>query len=194
MSWRRRVLLIALFAAAPVLLVMAPGAMAAEAAHPAFNWKKEAFRYVNFLVVVGVLWWLLKDRVPKFFDDRRAKIDQAIKEANASKSKADERRAEYEAKIAQVEQEIAAIDAEQARRVEEMRDELARATEAAAGRVSQEAEERIAAELDQARAGLQREASMLALEIAEELIKKRVKKKHHRKLFEETVDKLEGIK
>ncbi len=137
---------------------------------------------------------MLKDRVPKFFDDRRAKIDQAIKEANASKSKADERRAEYDAKIAQVEQEIAAIDAEQARRVEEMRDELARATEAAAGRVSQEAEERIAAELDQARAELQREASLLALELAEGLIKKRVKKKHHRKLFEETVEKLEGIK
>ncbi len=194
MSWRRRVLLIALFAAAPLLLVMAPGAMAADVVHHAFNWKKEAFRYVNFLVVVGVLWWLLKDMVPKFFDDRRAKIDQAIKEANASKSKADERRAEYDAKIAQVEQEIAAIDAEQARRVEEMRDELARATEAAAGRVSQEAEERIAAELDQARAELQREASLLALELAEGLIKKRVKKKHHRKLFEETVEKLEGIK
>ena len=187
-------ILVAIFANAALSLAMAPGAMAAEVVHHAFNWKKEALRYVNFLVVVGVLWWLLKDRVPKFFDDRRAKIDQAIKDANASKAKADERRAEYEAKIAQVEQEIAAIDAEQARRVEEMRDELARAAEAAAGRVSQEAEERIAAELDQARAELQREASLLAVELAEDLIKERVKKKHHRKLFDETVEKLEGLK
>lgn len=173
---------------------MAPGAMAAEAVHQAFNWKKEVFRYVNFLVVVGVLWWLLKDRVPKFFDDRRAKIDQAIKEAKAAKAEAEARRVGYEDKIAHVEQEIAAIDAEQARWVEEMRDELARATEAAAGRVSQEAEERIAAELDQARAELQREASLLAVELAEDLIKERVKKKHHRKLFDETVEKLEGLK
>ena len=173
---------------------MAPGALAVEAAHPAFNWKKEALRYVNFLVVVGVLWWLLKDRVPKFFDDRRAKIDQAIKEAKVAKAEAEARRAGYEDKIAHVEQEIAAIDAEQARWVEEMRDELARATEAAAGRVSQEAEERIAAELDQARAELQREASLLAVELAEDLIKERVKKKHHRKLFDETVEKLEGLK
>ncbi len=194
MSRRCRVLLLSLFAAVALLLSMAPGAMAAEAVHQAFNWKKEVFRYVNFLVVVGVLWWLLKDRVPKFFDDRRAKIDQAIKEAKVAKAEAEARRAGYEDKIAHVEQEIAAIDAEQARWVEEMRDELARATEAAAGRVSQEAEERIAAELDQARAELQREASLLAVELAEDLIKERVKKKHHRKLFDETVEKLEGLK
>ena len=194
MRRRSRVLLLAVFAAVALLLSMAPGAMAAEAVPHAFNWKKEVLRYVNFLVVVGVLWWLLKDRVPKFFDDRRAKIDQAIKEAKASKAKADERRAEYEDKIAHVEQEIAVIDAEQGRRVEEMREELARATEAAVGRVSQEAEERIAAELDQARAELQREASLLAVELAEGLIKDRVKKKHHRKLFDEIVEKLEGLK
>ena len=194
MSRSRRVLLIALFAAAPILLVMAPGAMAAEVVHHAFNWKKEALRYVNFLVVVGVLWWLLKDRVPKFFDDRRAKIDQAIKEANASKAKGDERRVEYEAKIAQVEQDIAVIDAERDRRIESMRVELTQAAEATAERVAHDAEERIESELNRARADLQREASLLALELAEGLIKERVKKKHHRKLFEETVEKLEGLK
>ena len=194
MSWRRRVLLIALFAAAPVLLVMAPGAMAAEAAHPAFNWKKEALRYVNFLVVVGVLWWLLKDRLPRFFAERRRKIEESLGEAKAIKADAEAKRAEYGAKIARVEQEIAAIDTKRDRRIEAMRVELTQAAEATAERVAHDAEERIAAELDQARAGLQREASMLALEIAEELIKKRVKKKHHRKLFEETVEKLEGIK
>ena len=107
---------------------------------------------------------------------------------------AEAKRAEYGAKIARVEQEIAAIDTERDRRIEAMRVELTQAAEATAERVAHDAEERIAAELDQARAGLPREASMLALEIAEELIKKRVKKKHHRKLFEETVQKLEGIK
>jgi F-type H+-transporting ATPase subunit b len=168
--------------------------MAAEAAHPAFNWKKEALRYVNFLVVVGVLWWLLKDRLPRFFAERRRKIEESLGEAKAIKADAEAKRAEYGGKIARVEQEIAAIDTERDRRIEAMRVELTQAAEATAERVAHDAEERIAAELDQARAGLQREASMLALEIAEELIKKRVKKKHHRKLFEETVEKLEGIK
>ncbi len=187
-------ILVAIFVNAALALAMAPGAMAAEVVHHAFNWKKEALRYVNFLVVVGVLWWLLKDRVPKFFDDRRAKIDKAIKEAKASKAKADERRAEYEAKIAQVEQEIAAIDEEQARRLEEYRAEMARAAEAAAVRVSHEAEERIEAELDHARSELQREASLLAVELAEGLIKDRVRKKDQQKLFDSVIDKLEDLK
>ncbi|MFQ6673005.1 MAG: hypothetical protein ACE5KY_06865, partial [Candidatus Tectimicrobiota bacterium] len=142
MSRRWPILLMVLVVTGALLLVVAPGALAAEAGRPAFSWKKEGLKTLNLLIVLGVLWWFLKDRLPAFFAERRGKIDQAIEEAKAAKAEAEAKRAEYEAKIARVEQEIAAIDAEGARRVEAMRAELARAAASAAERVAAEAEER----------------------------------------------------
>ena len=187
-----RPLLIAL-AAAALVLAAAPVVLAAEAAHPAFEWKKEAMKTFNLLVVLGVLWWFLKDRLPRFFAERRSSIDKAIEEARAAKAEAEAKRDEYEAKLARIEQDIAEIDAEGARRVEAMRAELDRAAEAASERIAAESTDRIAEELERARAELQREASLLAVELAEELIRGRVGKDDQRKLFDVTIEKLKGL-
>ena len=192
MRRRCRPLLITL-AAAALVLAAAPVVLAAEAAHPAFEWKKEAMKTFNLLVVIGVLWWFLKDRLPRFFAERRSSIDKAIEEARAAKAEAEAKRDEYEAKLARIEQDIAEIDAEGARRVEAMRAELDRAAEAASERIAAESTDRIAEELERARAELQREASLLAVELAEELIRGRVGKDDQRKLFDVTIEKLKGL-
>ena len=175
------------------MLAVAPVVLAAEAAHPTFEWKKEAMKTFNLLVVLGVLWWALKDRLPRFFAERRGAIDKAIEEAKAAKAEAEAMRAEYEAKLARIEQDIAGIDAEGARRVEAMRAELDRAAEAASERIAAESTDRIAEELEKARAELQREASLLAVELAEEIIKGRVGKDDQRKLFDATIEKLKEL-
>ena len=192
MNRRCRPLLITL-AAAALVLAAAPVVLAAEAAHPTFEWKKEAMKTFNLLVVLGVLWWFLKDRLPRFFAERRSSIDKAIEEARAAKAEAEAKRDEYEAKLARIEQDIAEIDAEGARRVEAMRAELERAAEAASERIAAESTDRIAEELERARAELQREASLLAVELAEELIRGRVGKDDQRKLFDVTIEKLKGL-
>ncbi len=192
MRRRCRPLLITL-AAAALVLAAAPVVLAAEAAHPTFEWKKEAMKTFNLLVVLGVLWWALKDWLPRFFAERRGAIDKAIEEAKAAKAEAEAMRAEYEAKLARIEQDIAGIDAEGARRVEAMRAELDRAAEAASERIAAESTDRIAEELERARAELQREASLLAVELAEELIKGRVGKDDQRKLFDATIEKLKEL-
>ncbi len=192
MRRRCRPLLIAL-AGAALVLAAAPVVLAAEAAHPTFEWKKEAMKTFNLLVVLGVLWWFLKDRLPRFFAERRSSIDKAIEEAKAAKAEAEAMRAEYEAKLARIEQDIAEIDAEGARRVEAMRAELDRAAEAASERIAAESTDRIAEELERARAELQREASLLAVELAEERIKGRVGKDDQRNLFDATIEKLKEL-
>ena len=182
-------------AAVALLYAGVPLAWASEGGGgPVFSLRSEAIKIFNFLFVVGVLWWLLKGPTARFFEDRRQKIDQAIEEAKEAKAAAEAKRAEYEAKIAKAHEDIAAIDAEGARRVEAMRAELAQAAEAAALRIAAEAEGRIAAELAQARAELQREASLLAVELAEELIKERVNEEDQRRLVEAAIEKLEGLR
>ena len=194
MSRRRRDLLVGLLAVAAFLLTVPLGAWASEAAHPVFSWKKEALKTFNFLVVVGVLWWLLKDRLPKFLDERRQKIEKTINDAKTARAEAEAKRVEYEAKIERAERDIAEIEAEGARRIEAMRAELAQAAEAAAERIATEAEERISSEVKRAKEELQREASLLALELSEELIKERMSEEDQRKLVDETIRKLESLK
>jgi F-type H+-transporting ATPase subunit b len=191
-SRKSKVLLGALFVAS-LVLATAKGVLGAEEAHSTFEWKKEALKTLNLLIVLGVLWWALKDRLPRFFAERRSSIDKAIEEARAAKAEAEAKRAEYEAKLAQIENDIAGIDAEAARRVEAMRAELAEAADAAAERIAAESTDRIAEEVDRARAELQREAALLAVELAEELIKDRVGDEDHQRLVEATVKKLEGL-
>jgi ATP synthase F0 subunit b len=186
--------MVATLATTAVLLAAASVALAAEAGHSSVNWKAEAWKVVNFLIVVGVLWWLLKDRLPAFLGERRNKIDRAIEEAKAAKAEAEAKRTEYEAKIARAEQEIAEIDAEGVRRAEALREDLAKATEEAAEKLAADAKERVEAEVKGARAELQREASLLAVELSEELIRERIAEEDQRKLVDETIQKLEGLK
>lgn len=194
MSLRRFTILTVLSAAALVLLVGAPQALASEAAHSVFSWKKEGLKFLNFLIVVGILWYLLKDRVPAFLSERRSKIEETIEEAKTAKAEAEAKRAEYEAKIAKAEQEVADINAEGERRIETMKAELAQAAEAAAQRIASDTDERIAAEVSRARGELQREASLLAIELSEEIIKDRISKKDQQKLVDATIEELEGLK
>lgn len=194
MSRRFRTAVLGLLALS-ALLVLATSGFAAEAVHhPAFDWKREGMKILNFLIVVGILWWLLKDRLPAFLDERRSSVRKAIEEAKAAKAEAETKRAEYEAKIAQAEQDVAQIEAEGTRRAEAMKSDLARAAEEASKRVAAEAEGRMASELQKARAELQREASLLALELSEELIKERLGEEDQRKLIDETIRKLGSVK
>jgi F0F1-type ATP synthase membrane subunit b/b' len=190
-----------LFLVGLFVLALVPVALAAEAAHPpAFSWKKEAFRYLNFALLVIGVYYLFKiglfdlDKVVKHFTERPRKVDKAIEEAKAARAEAEAKRAEYEAKIARVEEEIANIEAEGARRTEAMRAELAQAAEEAARRVAAEAQERIAEETEQARADLQREASLLAIELAEEILKEKVDEEDQRRLVERTLRNLEDLR
>ncbi len=75
-----------------------------------------------------------------------------------------------------------------------MKEELARAADAAAQKVASDAEERIDAEVKKARAELQREASLLAIELSEEIIKERMNEEDQQKLVDEAIEKLEGLK
>jgi F-type H+-transporting ATPase subunit b len=193
-SLRRLTFLIALSAAALFLLVAAPQAFASEAAHTSFSWKTEGLKLLNFLIVVGILWYLLKDRVPALLRERRSKIEETIEEAKTAKAEAEAKRTEYEAKIAKAEQEIAGINAEGDRRIEEMKTELSQAAEAAAQRIASDTEERIASEVSRARSELQKEASLLAIELSEEIIKERLSKEDQKKLVDKTIEELEGLK
>jgi ATP synthase F0 subunit b len=197
---RRTVIIIALVATVGVLLAASCPAFASEAGHPAFNWKKEALRTLNFLILMVGVYYLFKldvfdlGKIVKHFKERPAKVEKIVEEAKAAKAEAEAKRAEYEAKIARAEQEVAEISAVADSRVEAMRAELAQAAEAAAQKVGSDAEERIAAEVNRARAELQREASLLAIELSEEIIKEHLNEEDQQKLVDAAIEKLEGLK
>ena len=157
-------------------------------------------KFLNFFLLAIGLYYLFKfdvfdlGKIVQHFKERPDKVRQVIEEAKTAKAEAEAKWAEYEAKIAKAEQEIADINAEGERRIETMKAELAQAAEATAQRIASDTDERIAAEVSRARGELQREASLLAIELSEEIIKERLSKKDQKRLVDATIEELEGLK
>jgi F-type H+-transporting ATPase subunit b len=52
------------------------------------DWKNFGWRVLNFAVLMGLLYWLLADKVKSFFGGRREDIKAALEEAQLAKEEA----------------------------------------------------------------------------------------------------------
>ena len=66
---------------------------------------------INFGILVGFFWMLLKAKVPQMFRDRTAIIQKGIREAQAASAEAARRLQDIEARLAKLDTEVAEIRA-----------------------------------------------------------------------------------
>lgn len=132
------------------------------------------WKWANFLIVAGLLGWMIRKHAGPFFDARSREIRKQMIEADEVRAEADRRTAEVEERLARLDAEIAAMKqealAEQRAEAERFR---ARTAEEAAKIQSQ-----AAAEIDsagkQARLELRRYTAQLAVGLAERKIRERM--------------------
>src|SRR5206468_5986774 len=70
---------------------------------PAWIWK-----FVNMLLFIGLLVWLLGGPAKKFFADRHGQIRSAADEAKARRAKADQLASDIQARLTQIEADVQA--------------------------------------------------------------------------------------
>jgi F-type H+-transporting ATPase subunit b len=68
-----------------------------------------AWRILNFVVLMALLWKLLADKIKTYFVDRRVEIAQSIEEADKAKADAEKMYAEYQQKLGNVDRDIKEI-------------------------------------------------------------------------------------
>ena len=155
-------------------LLSAEWVLAADAgAHAkAFSFTEELFKLVNTLIVVGILYKVAFNPIKNFLKDRREGIRKALEEARAAREEAEKQLAEQRAKVADLEAELVRVREQGAKERAAMQERLEKEQENQAQRLLEQTRTTIELEASKARAELQNQAASLALNLAEEMLKK----------------------
>jgi F0F1-type ATP synthase membrane subunit b/b' len=144
---------------------------AKEGERQATETKSQVFTAVNFALVVVVLWFLTRKRLPALFKSRTESIQKRVEEARKTSEDARRRLTEVEARLSRLDAEITEMrrEADEGARSEEkrMRAEL----EVERQRILAAAEQEIALAASAARRELKSYAAALAVDLAEKKIR-----------------------
>ena len=180
-------------AATIVLLTVATVALASEGGEHASNavlLKDFLYRCFNFAITFGLLAYFLTKPLRKSFAGRREGIEKALQEAEAAKAAAEARFAEYDAKLSRAEAEIEDIYAAIKREGELERERILANAKEMAEKITQEAQKAADNEIAKARVELRREASRMAIEIAEDMLTKNISGDDQKRLVDEYMQKV----
>lgn len=125
-----------------------------------------AFKLTNFALLVGALGWVVVKKLPKLLRDRNSSIQKQLVDARTATEEARERLGGVEARLAKLDDEIAAMraHAEQDSAKEEQR--IKASVEEEKKKILASAEQEIAAATMHAQKQLQQHAAELAIEQA----------------------------
>jgi F-type H+-transporting ATPase subunit b len=149
------------------------------------NWTALLFQIINFLLLLYLLNRFLFKRVFALLDERRARIQKGLEDAEAAERDRELARAEREAALAEARKEAADLLARANKIADDTRKEIVETARAEADKATQRAREEIAAEKDRAMAELRAEVADLALVAAGKLVRREMDPATQRRLVEE---------
>ncbi|MDO9527845.1 MAG: F0F1 ATP synthase subunit B [Syntrophales bacterium] len=145
-----------------------------------FGW-----RVINFAILVGLLYWLLKDKIKEFFSGRRTDIKLSLEEAMAAKEEAEKKFKEYSAKLDKATEEINEISEMIRAQGLAEKEKIIENAKITAERMKDDAQSRIEQETKKAKSQLRTEVVELSIQMAEEILKKNILEKDHENIVED---------
>jgi F-type H+-transporting ATPase subunit b len=149
-----------------------------------------AWRIVNFIILLYILYKLMWKKMKSFFAGRREGIQSSLDEAEVVKADAEKKFKEYDEKIKKAEEEIQGISAMIKAQGEEEKKRIIADAERASVKMKEDAKARMEQELKKAKNELRLEASELAVQMAEDILKKKVTKEDHEGMVREYLDRM----
>jgi F-type H+-transporting ATPase subunit b len=154
------------------------------------DWKNFGWRVLNFAVLMGLLYWLLADKIKSFFGGRREDIKKALEEARLAKEEAQRKFEEYSTKLDKATGEIEglyeAIKAQGLAEKEKMLEDAKKAAE----KMKEDTQVRIEQELKKASYQLRMEAVQLSVQLAEDILKRNITPEDHENMVKDYMDKV----
>ncbi len=152
------------------------------------------WRVINTAALIGLLVYFLKKPMVNFFSERHAQIQKDLEDAKDQRDRAERTIAEYEKKIG-----------EMGRELDKMRDELRKAAGVESEKVVSYADRMAASMVESAKVAaeqevrkakmiLKNEAVGLAVELAESLIREKINEDDRKRIVEEYLVKVGGMK
>lgn len=165
-------------------------AFAASGDHGSHWQSTDTYRIINFLVLAGLLFFLLRKPAAQFFSDRIKGIQEQLKELEEKKIEAENKLAEYNKRLADLNAESGKVIDEYRRQGEAMRDNILKAAEAAAAKLEYQAKRNIENEFKKARIELEMEIMGKAISRAEDVLQKKITDEDQERLVGEYLDKV----
>jgi F-type H+-transporting ATPase subunit b len=154
---------------------------------------EEIFKWINFAIWAGALYWLCVKKAPRFFRERAEAIGSAISKAGGAKAAADAELREAETKLLNLEKEVAELRAFAEREAAAEVERIRGATRLDMERIAAAAKAEIEAAERTARLELKALAAKLAVEGAEELLTKQLTAQKQAGLISSFVNSLGGM-
>lgn len=148
-----------------------------------------AWRIANFFVLIIILHVAVTDRMIDFFSNRKIAIKDALENAANMKVTAEERYNDATAKFSKAKKEIEDLKSSFLEEGKKERQRLIENAEKEAEKIRIQAEKSAEHELMKAKRAIKNETVDLAVSIAEEILKKNIKKKDISSMTKEYVEK-----
>ncbi len=167
-----------------------PAVAMAEAAEPGVL-ESLVYPALNLAILLAVLFYFGRKPIQSFFVERRGQIREELERAAKMKAEAEERYAQWQRRLVDLDTELESIRAAARERAEIERDRILTEAEAAAERVRADAHAAVEQELRRARAQLRQEAADLAIELAAQRLREQITPADHDRLLDEFVTRIE---
>jgi F0F1-type ATP synthase membrane subunit b/b' len=128
-------------------------------------------KWANFAILAAGLGYLIAKNAPAFFASRTAEIKKGLEEGAAMQREANERTAAMEARLKNLESEIAQLRAKAKEEIAAEGERVKKETDAAMAKIQANAENEIASAGKSERAKLKSFAAAIAVDIAEERLR-----------------------
>ena len=148
------------------------------------------FRVMNFVVLAGVLVFILRKPVSQALSSRIKGIKEQLESLEVQKAEAEKQLAQYNEKLSQLESEAEKIVDDYIKQGNEAKAKILKEAEQAAEKLQAQAKRNIEHEFVKAKQKLQQEVVESSLQKAEESLKKEITARDQDKLVDEYIDKV----
>jgi F-type H+-transporting ATPase subunit b len=148
------------------------------------------FRVINFVVLAGILFFVLRKPVAEALGSRIEGIKAQLADLEAQKEDAEKKLSAYNEKLSQLEKEAEKIVSDYIQQGNEAKARIIQEAETAAEKLQSQARRNIEHEFERAKQQLQQEVLEKSLVKAEEIIKGKITAKDQNRLVDEYLAKV----
>jgi F-type H+-transporting ATPase subunit b len=140
-------------------------------------------QWVNFAVLVLILYLILFKPLVKFIDERNAKLKDDIETAEKNKAASEGLHSEYQTKLAELRNEAVKHVEDAKRKAGEERDIILKEAQVEAGRIMEGNRKEVQFEAEKVKQELKQELSSLVINCTSQVLEREVKEGDHKKLI-----------
>jgi F-type H+-transporting ATPase subunit b len=188
---RRAHCLISLFVVVAVIFACGTVWASGGGGESSFNKNKDLiFRVMNFALLVGVIFFLVRKPMAKGLEARRQGIKDQLADLENQQAEAQKQLAETKQKLSQLDAEVERIMAEYVQMGEAARVRILDEARASADKLQEQAKKNIENEFKNAKQQLKADMADQAVAMAEELIRKNIQDQDQERIIDEYLEKV----